>query len=652
MHKARENANGTFSIGKTWMLDDLSAIRSYSGSTPANAEEEQQKEWAGGVGFTVTIGKPYYWQANTQKEKQFFIASLTKIYTKYTGGRAPELIGFDATEREQLLGGSRRPQQPHSQQPGGSSYGQPQNRPPRREPSREQMLRTQPSRDAMQRTRDQMPSSATSSFTSQTARPNMRNRGDSPSGSIDSNPNGPQQSQPALRRLAGTNQSQESIGRSDDGGSRPPRSRGGPNTPNGSGRFQNPNLTPTSQRTPEGSFTSKTGNDIPPVPAPLALPPERRRPPMPILGDSRSRGQNSMENMVPAPLSSPGMRRDDLRPPTRSSERSVPREDTNGGGTSLYSNGSGLKTPDIPRKKSDETDRSEPPSKSINTTGTISSDSLGTSPAVQMPPEPAEEERPGLGPMIKKKSKGDVAGTFLRAAKTVNALNTFKPRAGGAAERLRENQVKVSSDGPDGITGVVPAPSLIRGTSTDSGLPLSASSSLDKNSPQKMNNSIPEVKITVPTSGQSNGARASTSPPQGTLSIEKAKPREAKKSKPPSETMAKELESIGIDPSVLGGRGGELVSAWEEFGWVGEGIRTKNIDQMNEEVERELNRIQAGGWLNRLEEEDDRIEGIKQGLDKCIDECDELDGLLTLYLVELSVGQISTSRKRTNRFRH
>jgi hypothetical protein len=76
MHKARENANGTYSIGKTWPLDDLSAIESFSGLAPKNAEEEQRKQWAGGVGFIVTIGKPYYWQANTQKEKQFFIGSL------------------------------------------------------------------------------------------------------------------------------------------------------------------------------------------------------------------------------------------------------------------------------------------------------------------------------------------------------------------------------------------------------------------------------------------------------------------------------------------------------------------------------------------------------------------------------------------------
>jgi hypothetical protein len=104
MHKARENGNGTFSIGKTWVLDDLTAVESFSGATPTNSEEEQRKLWASGVGFTVTITKPYYWQAGTAKEKEFFIASLIKIYRKYTGGRVPRLTGFDARETEQFLG--------------------------------------------------------------------------------------------------------------------------------------------------------------------------------------------------------------------------------------------------------------------------------------------------------------------------------------------------------------------------------------------------------------------------------------------------------------------------------------------------------------------------------------------------------------------
>ncbi|KAH7342980.1 exocyst complex component Sec3-domain-containing protein [Rhexocercosporidium sp. MPI-PUGE-AT-0058] len=646
MHKARENANGTFSIGKTWMLDDLTSVQSYSGVNPASAEEEQQKQWAGGIGFTVTIGKPYYWQANTQKEKQFFIASLVKIYTKYTGGKSPELLGFEQRERDQLLGVSApaRPSpapQPPPQQPTPPAYGRDRRREPSREPP---ILRNQPSRDAIQRPPPQMPPPGNAY--AQPARPQMRSqRGDSPSGSIESSGTASQQAPPSLRRL-GNNQSQESFARSDDGSSLPPRSRGGMNgVPGAPGRFQDRSVTPTSQRavTPDASFSSgkDTMNEVPPVPAPLSLPPERRRPPMPVLGDSRQRNQNSNDNIVPAPLSSPGMRREDLRPPTRSSERSVPREqDVDSGNTPSSTNG--FQKPIPSRNTAESLDRRNnaqavPTPAPVPVAAEVVSPVPSVEPSVPFTDEPEEDLRPGLGPMIKKKSKNEVAGTLFKAAKAANAFSSFKPRAGGAAERLREAQAKMA-EGPDGVTGVVPAPSLLRGMSTDSttgSLPTTATTPLERPVSRNKNDSVPEVKISVPESARPSSFQGPTPPLQESAPPEKVKAREPKRARPPAETMSKELAAIGIDPSILGDRGGELVAAWEEFGWVGDGIRTKNIDQMKDEVERELNKIQAGGWLSRLEEEDDRIEAIKTGLDKCIEECEELDGLFTLYLVEL-----------------
>lgn len=678
MHKARENANGSFSIGKTWMLDDLSGVKSFGGSTPTTPEEEQHKLWAGGNGFIVNIGKPYYWQANTPKEKQFFIASLVKIFTKYTGGKNPELIGFDQRERDQLLGVSAaaaaRPIPPSLQPAAGPppprlTYGQTQNRPPPLPQDR--VLRPQPSRDGMQRTSPgpapPMPPSAASSFTSQTSRPALRNRREeSPSGSMESGATTPLQNPPVLRRLAGSNQSQESFGRGDDNTSAnvTPRSRGGTNGVSPApGRFGDRSITPNSLRvgTPDSSYSNAKDpvTDVPPVPTPLALPPERRRPPIANLGDSsRQRGQNTNDDMIPAPLASPGMRREDLRPPVRSTERTQPR-DSDVAMSNLPGNTNGSGRSDRPRKSSESTPRksseSAARSESLKSSNSVpvaaSVPSPVPPPTVEIPevpkvPEipdtlsptsPEEEARPGLGPMIKKKSKGDVAGSFLKAAKAASAFNSFKPRAGGAAERLREMQAK-QTDGPDGITGVVPAPSLVRGMSSDSTnspTPATAAATVSPGkSPRKNKDSIPEVKITVPPTGRPSSVEA----PAEVATVEKPKAREPRRPKPVSETMHKELASLGVDSSILGGRGSDLVELWEQFGWVGEGIRTKNMDQMQDEIDRELNKIQAGGWLSRLDEEDERIEGIKSGLDKCIEECDELDGLLTLYSVELSVS--------------
>ena len=476
-------------------------------------------------------------------------------------------------------------------------------------------------------------------------------RDDSPQGSMDSTGTAAQQNATNLRRIAGPNQSQESFSKTDET-SLPPRSRGGLNgMPNTPGRFPDRINTPTSQRalTPENNVSAGKDplNKAPPIPTPLTIPPERRRPPMPMLDDSRHRGQNSNENIVPAPLASPGMRRDDLRPPTRSSERSQPRErdiETTGSNFNL------TKANGLTKASPGDAALSEATQSSTSLPTEPSPPPTNSSTPIEMSQDPKgdEEVRPGLGPMIKKKSKGDIANTFLRVAKTANA---FKPRAGGAAERLRDAQAK-SSDGPDGITGVVPAPSLVRGQSNDSSNLMTPPMSSEKTSPQKVNDGIPEVKITVPPPQRPSSVGAPLKAAPESSLPEKSKIREVRRPKPASEIMQKELASLGIDPSILNGRGNDLVNAWEEFGWVGEGVHTKNIDQMKEEVDRELNKIQAGGWLSRLEEEDERVEAIKKGLDKCMDECDELDGLLTLYLVELGVsGPILNVSLDTDSFR-
>lgn len=126
MHKARENNNGSFSIGKTWNLEELSAIESFSNSAlpPKDDREAQYRSWAGGLGFIVTITKPYYWQAGTSKEKDFFIASAVKIYRKYTKGLIPELRGFDDQNQAVVLGA---PPVPQSQGPPAPSPRLPSN---------------------------------------------------------------------------------------------------------------------------------------------------------------------------------------------------------------------------------------------------------------------------------------------------------------------------------------------------------------------------------------------------------------------------------------------------------------------------------------------------------------------------------------------
>lgn len=111
MHKARENTNGSFQIGKTWNLDDLQEIENY-----LSPNEK---------GFTVTILKPYYWQAQSGKEKDFFISSMLKIFKKYTGGKIPNLIGFQRTEIDRILDGAASLQVKQRQEEEGSRASTP-----------------------------------------------------------------------------------------------------------------------------------------------------------------------------------------------------------------------------------------------------------------------------------------------------------------------------------------------------------------------------------------------------------------------------------------------------------------------------------------------------------------------------------------------
>ncbi|BFZ54801.1 GTP-Rho binding exocyst subunit [Savitreella phatthalungensis] len=87
LHKSRANDNGTFQIGKTWMLDDLQRI-----------------EDTGPRGLVISLQKPYFWAMDTPQDKMQFVNTLASIYKKYTGGRMFELKGFD----ERLLAPAHR----------------------------------------------------------------------------------------------------------------------------------------------------------------------------------------------------------------------------------------------------------------------------------------------------------------------------------------------------------------------------------------------------------------------------------------------------------------------------------------------------------------------------------------------------------------
>ncbi|CAN6620088.1 exocyst complex component Sec3p [Trichomonascus vanleenenianus] len=81
LHKARENPNGTFQIGKTWNMEDLTRI---------------EGDVTDPCAIIMHIGKPYYWRTRTREERNLFINSAIKVYKRYTGGRVPELVNIES----------------------------------------------------------------------------------------------------------------------------------------------------------------------------------------------------------------------------------------------------------------------------------------------------------------------------------------------------------------------------------------------------------------------------------------------------------------------------------------------------------------------------------------------------------------------------
>ncbi|EGP88328.1 uncharacterized protein MYCGRDRAFT_85776 [Zymoseptoria tritici IPO323] len=592
MHKARENNNGSFSIGKTWNLEELSAIESYAGTTPPQDDREaQQRAWAGSVGFTVTITKPYYWQAGTSKEKDFFIASVVKIYRKYTKGQVPELRGFDERERAAILG------QAAGQAPPPVAQQQPL---PLREGSRYRQSPGPPASIG-----DVRPGS----------RSNSRHPNDSPAprfGPGHPPPNGPRV--PKLPSFA------------------PPTTQ----------PFASP-LRPHSPALKPGLENDRKPN-TPPTAAVDLFQNARQRymeyqpgstPPPPQLLASADMAQNGRPRTPPARAASPAVDLiDRAQSPREPGSPTTPERSR--------------RRPIVDQRISETGMRPAPLTHTRNVSGTANgnpepdvtplqvpskTDSPPVMPGAFSPPfsptsepsptlSPSEEKReddamgeqfrPGLGPMFKKKALAD------RMKKAATAASAFKPRPGGAAEKIL---LAKQAGGPDGITGVVPRPApASRQDSERSDVPPPVEEAVV---PDTRPEEPPTVEVSAPLSPRKRTER----PP----------PDEPLKIKHRSAQHERYLAALDIDRSLLEGKGLEFESMLVESGWGNEVLQPKHLAALENDIRREQGRVEAGSWLSHTDSaREERVAYVDNLLDKAIAECDELEGLLTLYHVELS----------------
>ena len=630
LHKARENTNLTFSIGKTWLLDHLSAIESFSGPDPSTPEQRQRKSWAGDTGMLVTVQKPYFWRAQSATEKDFFIGSLVKIFRRYTGGKEPILTGFSTQELSQLGISSavppKTPQQvvnrpspvpSHALKTAGTDFsaGPPPDSamgPPRPPSSGASSMRTTESQDRMPPLPGQFPPDTPRSARQQDSRARYQTSvNDLYSGSARSDGLRPP-SAPRDGRSRGPdpNSSTESFASTRQDSATPPlnpaqerlRSNG---TYSPLSKVETPPEVPVpGPRSPEraisaarrrlGSQSSNQG-DVP----------ERRRPPL----QNKAIGLGLNDEDVPSPL-------EPRKTPTNGS---ADTSQANGKGEPGATGTDGSK--DIVSTLSNLISPLSPPSD-------IDSPGIG------------EGFRPGLGPMIKKRSQKDIAGQFRKAAMAANA---FKPRAGGAGDRLRNEAVK-QTGGADGINGVFKAPSIgkdaIRGSQPQTPDTLTQSNPIESApKPEDVRSPLPKSAIEPKATSESIGA---TEPATPALELKKEAPSipEEKKKKRPSNHSAKYAAVLGFNVYILEGRTAEIEMSLENNNWIEDEKKKVSTEDIQNEIRKDLAKAETGTWLSSFEQGDERVGAVSKMLDKAIAECDELDGLLTLYDAELGVSTV------------
>jgi hypothetical protein len=143
----------------------------------------------------------------------------------------------------------------------------------------------------------------------------------------------------------------------------------------------------------------------------------------------------------------------------------------------------------------------------------------------------------------------------------------------------------------------------------------------------------------VRTSPAPNLAERALAPnPEQAVALKASSEPEVRRRKRRSNQQIMNISKLGIDPTLIDERGVEFESLLSELGWGSSELSVKNIESLEGDIKREIARVEAGSSLNHLEQKDDRVDAVERMLDRAIAECDELEGLLTLYNVELGVS--------------
>ncbi|OZJ04682.1 hypothetical protein BZG36_02547 [Bifiguratus adelaidae] len=124
IHKAKKNSNSSFSIGKTWALEEIKLVE--------NIDFNQ---------FTVTLNKPYTWAVEQPRDKMMFLAHIVDQFQQ-AGKKPPKLVNVDMNRLMRCIIGAQDQSSlptsasptvpnfppdaraPYDQKPSGSDYDQ------------------------------------------------------------------------------------------------------------------------------------------------------------------------------------------------------------------------------------------------------------------------------------------------------------------------------------------------------------------------------------------------------------------------------------------------------------------------------------------------------------------------------------------------
>ncbi|KAL7269834.1 hypothetical protein RUND412_007483 [Rhizina undulata] len=586
VHKARENSNGSFSIGKTWNLDDLQQIENHAGSNER--------------GFTVTILKPYYWEAGSSKEKDFFISSLLKIYKKYTAGKIPSLVGFERTDVDRLLDGAASNQARQRRQ-------EDEMRPPR------------------------TPTTATSGASMQAPYSAQKNLTQTPSMESMTRP---PRAAPSPRAQDGFQHAPNSL-------------RTSPSNDHLSSHG-NPEPLPMSRN---ASVVSATSNDAGPPPIPVPAPGRK-----PSDGSSRSGSR----------------KRSNSRPPRAEDERSI----RGAASTEMFrapsaSSQKSREAPEYatysPHRAADQSPSSQDSLMKKNNSKDVAAQfrlaanayAIGGAMGRNRPKTPTKTPTTPTTPMSRGLSQTNMERTpDLPQIKYPEDRKDGKTNGSTPARKVEKDERRSRSPTRTGgfppislpmplPQSPAPAAKIVEppprnearrpGTSSrdENILPPAASVKKLQDLPDSLapGNQRSESSVLLPPTGSMMGRR-SPSPERlvlGTTELEEVKARSRSKSPNTKTRKRKSNKSSLLEDLDTSNVAVDIEELLKEFNWDGRG----KIEVLEADIKKELANVESRNVIIN-NQGDDRIEELSVLLDKAIKECEEMDGLLTLYAVELT----------------